>query len=88
MYGDALMTDNATIGDLVTLYAMVSRMRVMSSPEVVQAADAVVVLILDTYFKPKRTMRELSEVMKGDHLDPLRTFSEACREDLKWLRSV
>jgi hypothetical protein len=85
LYGDALVTDKAEISGLVALYALVSRMRVISSPSVVQAANAVVALTLDTYFKPNRTLRELRDVIKGDHLDPLRSFSEACRDDLRKL---
>src|SRR5262245_28510983 len=83
MYGDALMTDKPAIADLVRLYAMVSRMRVTSNPPVIQSADRVMVLIMDTYFKPNRTMRELSETLRGEHLDPLRDFSDACRADLQ-----
>src|SRR3954467_4937404 len=45
LYGDALVHDEAPITRLVDLYAMLSRMRVMSAPGVVQAADAVVRLI-------------------------------------------
>ena len=83
LYGNALVTNEAKISDLVTLYAMVSRMRVLSTQPVAQAADAVVVQILDTYFKPNRTMLEMRDVMKGEHLDPLRNFSGACRDDLR-----
>jgi hypothetical protein len=81
LYGNALVTNEVEIADFVALYAMVSRMRVISSLPVVKAADAVVVLILDTYFKPNKTMLELRDTMKGEHLDPLRNFGEACRDD-------
>jgi len=88
LYGNALVTNEVEIADLVTLYAMVSRMRVISGLPVVKAADAVVVLILDTYFKPNRTIPELRDTMKGEHLDPLRNFSDACRDDLRQFRPI
>lgn len=86
LYGDALMTDKAEISNLVDLYAMVSRMRILSAPPVVQAADDVVRLIVETYFEPSKTLRELREIMKGGHIDPLRDFSETCRHDLRQFR--
>ena len=88
LYGNALMTDKAEITDLVNLYAMVSRMRVLSSAPVVQAADDVVRLIVETYFEPNKTLRELHEVAKSSGIDPLRMFSEACRDDLRQFRFV
>lgn len=88
LYGDALMTDKAEISNLVDLYAMVSRMRILSTPTVVQAADDVVRLIVETYFEPNKTLRELREIMRSEHIDPLRTFSETCRNDLGQFRPV
>jgi len=88
LYGEALTTDKAEITNLVNLYAMISRMRVLGSPSVVQAADAVVRLIIETYFAPNKTLRELRQLLRSEHIDPLREFSEACRDDLRQLRSA
>ena len=85
LYGDALVNDEAPITRFVDLYAMLSRMRVMSTPAVVQTADAVVRLVIDTYFEPTKTLHDLREILKAGHMDPLRKFSEACREDLHHL---
>jgi hypothetical protein len=83
VYGEALMTDKAEITNIVNLYAMVSRMRILSTPSVVQAADAVMGLVIETYFEPNKTLRELHDIAKSKHIDPLREFSEACRTDLR-----
>jgi len=88
LYGEALMTDKAEITTLVNLYAMVSRMRVLSALSVVHAADAVVRLIIETYFEPNKTLRELREILRSEHIDPLHEFSEACRDDLRQFRSA
>ena len=82
------MTDKAEITNLVNLYAMISRMRVLSAPSVVHAGDAVVRLIVETYFEPNKTLRELREILRSGHIDPLREFSEACRDDLRQFRSA
>jgi hypothetical protein len=83
IYGDALVTDKAEVANLVGLYAMVSRMRILASPLVVERADQVMRMIVDTYFSPNKTLRELRETMSSDRMDPMREFSEACRQDLR-----
>src|ERR1700751_5079281 len=82
-YGDALMNTEPQIADLVALYAMNSRMRVLSATRVVTSADQVVASIIDTYFSPNRSVRELRDLIKaGQGIDPLKEFSEAAREEL------
>ena len=87
LYGDALANDKGEIGTIVGLYAMVSRMRILSHPQVVDSADKVIRLIIDTYFAPNETLRELREAIKTTNVDPLREFSDACREDLRASRA-
>ena len=82
-YGDALMNNEPQIADLVALYAMISRMRVLSASRVVTSADKVIASIIDTYFSPNRSVRELRDLIKaGQGMDPLKEFSEAAREEL------
>ena len=84
---DAIQREPADAPDaskLVGLYALISRMRVLSSPLIVEHADGVVRSIIDTYLGPKLTFREISETLKtSSFVDPLRDFSEACREELR-----
>jgi hypothetical protein len=40
-------------------------MRVVSSSAVIEKADAVVHLIIDTYFTPNKTFSEVRELMNG-----------------------
>ena len=87
LYGDALEHDKADTSKLVRLYALVSRMRVLSLPAVIESAERVIQAIIDTYFKPNITLRELSETLKDrSAIDPLREFSEVCRGELHKLR--
>ena len=83
-YGDALVSNEAKIQDLVALYAMVSRMRVLCAPETVACADKVLRMTIDTYLGPNRTIRELRELMtSGADIDALREFSEAARDEVE-----
>jgi hypothetical protein len=83
-YGDALVSSEPQIHELVGLYAMVSRMRILCSRETVANADQVMRVTIDTYFAPNRTIRELRDLVQaGDAaIDPLRDFSEAARQEL------
>ncbi len=81
-YGEALMSNQPQVQELITLYAMVSRMRVMSSPQIVASAEKIMSTTVDTYFAPNVTIRDLHELIKsGKEMDPLRDFSEAAREE-------
>ena len=86
LYADALVHDKAEVAALVSVYALIGRMRVQSSSAVIEKAEAVVEMILDTYFAPNKTFPEFRDVMNGHAADPLRAFSEECREELGRLR--
>jgi hypothetical protein len=82
-YADAYVHETSDVSNLVTLYALVSRMRVLSSPAVVASADHVVRMIIETYLAPNKTFRDVAEIVDKDSLNPLREFSDACRQDLR-----
>ena len=86
LHADALAHDKAEVADLVSVYALIGRMRVLSSSAVVEKAEEVVRMIVETYFAPNRTFPELRELIKSHMMDPLRAFSEACREEIGDLR--
>jgi hypothetical protein len=85
LYADALVHDKAEVSALVSVYALVSRMRVVSSSAVIEKAEAVVLLILDTYSIPNKTFSDLRDLMSSHAVDPLRAFSEECRAELQAL---
>jgi hypothetical protein len=85
-YGDALVSNDPQIQELVSLYAMISRMRIISAPHTIACADAIMRATIDTYFAPNKTLRDLQELMKsGTGIDPLKAFSESAREELRAL---
>ena len=81
-YVDAYGHSTAEVSDLVNLYVLVSRMRVLSSTAVVEAADRVVRRIIEQYGAPNKTLRDAEEMVNNDSLNPLLDFSNACREEL------
>src|SRR5262245_41549258 len=48
LYADAFEHDLTEISNLVKLFAMISQMRIVSSPQVVEDADKVAQLIMET----------------------------------------
>lgn len=86
-YADALQHDEADVPELVNLFATISRMRVLSSPKVVEIAEGIGRKILDNYRQPNRTLSELLDLANNKSFDLLRDFSEACREEFETLRA-
>ena len=82
-YGDALVSSEPQVPELVALYSMISQMRVVSAPRTVACADKIILTVIDTYFSPNRSVRELRDLINvGDRIDPLKEFSEAAREEV------
>jgi len=70
----------------ILLYASIGRMRLTSSRNVIQAAEGVARLVMDTYAAPNLTSQQMREHASGKKLDPLAGFGEACRTELGILR--
>ena len=82
-YGEALMTDKPQIQELIALYAMISRMRILCSARTVAFAEKIMRATTDAYAAPNKTIPELHEMMKsGAGIDPLKDFAEAARDEL------
>jgi hypothetical protein len=88
-YGDAVLSSEPQIQELLALYAMISRMRLMSLPGTVACAEKVMNTTVTTYFAPNKTLRELHELAQGEvGIDPLKEFSEAARDELRAFTSL
>jgi hypothetical protein len=83
IYGDALIHDEPEITGLIDLHALVSQMRVFSSRPVIERAVEIVKMITDTYSQPNKTPGEIEAMISNGSVDILRSFSEACREELE-----
>ena len=88
LYIDALTNDEPNLSRSIALYALVSRMRIISSPTVIEDAEKVARLIMETYPKPNKKFSELHEMAHEPSLDPLRRFSECCREELQEMEAL
>jgi hypothetical protein len=83
-YGEAIVSNEPNVQELVALYAMISRMRVQSLPQTVACAEKIMRATIDTHFAPGKTIHELHELVRnGSGIDLLKGFSEVAREELR-----
>jgi hypothetical protein len=89
LYADALQHDEPNVVSFAVLYAVIGRMRVMSSPQVVTAAEQVITEIIETYFKPNVALskEEIRSMLHGGFVDLTRNFGETCRVEFESLRA-
>ena len=85
LYADSLVHETPDISQLIGLYAMISMMRAISPSTIVQYADKVARMIVNTYLAPNKSLPELRDMVNSGAVDPLRDFSEACREEFQRL---
>jgi hypothetical protein len=82
---DALMNSMEQPDPIMTLYGILSRIRLMSGQEVVRQGEACCRQIVEQYGQPNLTtdqFRLLIAANQVEELDPLRAFSSACRMEL------
>ena len=83
LYADSLVHDTPDVSQLIRLYVMISRMRVLASTTIVENADKVARMIVNNYLAPNKTFPELRDMVNSGALDPLRDFSEASRAEFQ-----
>jgi hypothetical protein len=82
LFTDALAHELDDPSKFVRLYALVGRLRLFASANVVAKAEEVMQRIVETYHLPNLDFRNPDD-RHWDDVDVLRAFSEACREDLR-----
>jgi hypothetical protein len=83
---DAIQHDLQDPNNLTPAYALLSRMRLSSSTDVLASAERVIQHIINAYSEPNLTPEEIqSRAAKRE--DPLREFSDICRAELEAMQS-
>ena len=79
---DAVSHSLDSLEKLVTLYGILGRIRLISSEEVLAEAEASCQRIVELYARPNISVEQIDGSFDPDKLDPLKTFSSACRAEL------
>jgi len=79
---DAMLHSLEQPDQLVALYGILSRIRLISSAEVLKEAEVCVGRIVELYRQPNITEDQFRTSIESHEFDPLRDFSAACRTEL------
>ena len=71
---------------LVPIYALISRIRLRSSTDVIESGERLIATILQVYIEPNLTPEEIQSAA-SKHNDHLQEFSNVCRRELEALMS-
>jgi hypothetical protein len=88
LYADALQNKRDDPAAMIGIYALANRIRLICSARVVESTDTLTRIIMDTYLAPNITMEEVRARWIEGNIDPLRDFSEACREELRMFGKI
>jgi hypothetical protein len=83
---DALQHTLENPETLLSAYALLNRIRLCGSRDVLASAEQLLTRIADQYFAVNRSVRELHELVHSVEADPLKEFGEACRAEFRALR--
>jgi hypothetical protein len=73
---------------LLPAYELLNRIRLCASDAVLAAAEEILKRITEQYFSPNLSLEELRALVRsGGAADPLKSFGEACRAELKSFRA-
>jgi hypothetical protein len=79
---DAVAHSLEKLEKFVVLYGILGRIRLISSQEVLKEAEKCCRRIVDLYARPNISIDQIGDSFDPDKIDPLKSFSSACRTEL------
>ena len=79
---DAVSHSLETLEQLVLLFGILGRIRLISSEDVLTEAENCCRRIVDHYARPNITVEHVRVALDSDELDPFKPFSAICRAEL------
>ena len=73
---------------LLHIYELLNRIRLCASDAVLTEAEATLRFIAEQYFSPNLTLEEMRKLVRTGASNPLESFAEACRVELKSFRAA
>jgi len=83
LYIDSLDKPLTNPTALIGMYSLVGRIRLTAGNKVLLAAEKVMETIVDSYNRPPINFADIYKSWRESHVDPLKEFTEACREERK-----
>ena len=88
LFGDAMVKSLERPDQLVGLYGILSRIRLISGDEVLSKAVGCCHRIVELYRRPNMTADQIRAAFEANEFDPLKEFSAACRLELLAMSSI
>jgi hypothetical protein len=88
LFGDAMVKSLERPDQLVGLYGILSRIRLISGDEVLSKAVGCCHRIVELYRRPNMTADQIRVAFEANEFDPLKEFSAACRAELLAMSSI
>ena len=88
LFGDAMVKSLERPDQLVGLYGILSRIRLISGDEVLSKAVGCCHRIVELYRRPNMTAEQIRAAFEANEFDPLKEFSAACRAELLAMSSI
>jgi len=88
LFGDAMVTSLDRPDQLVALYGILSRIRLISGDDVLSKAVGCCHRIVGLYRRPNMTAEQIRAAFEANEFDPLKEFSAACRMELLAMSSI
>ncbi len=85
---DSLMRVLDKPDTLLSVYELLNRIRLSASDAVLAEAERVLRHITEQYFAPNLSVDDMRVLVQSGSADPLKTFGEACRVELKSMRAA
>ena len=79
----ALSQSLENIDEIVAMYALVNRIRLFASGNVLEAAEGFVRTLVKKYGEKNMSIDQIKSVALGQHADPLNDFALKCRAELR-----
>ncbi len=73
---------------MLSAYALLNRIRLAASKEVLAEGEGLMRHITQQYFSPNLSREEMYALVRSEHPDPLEPFGEACRAEFDSLWKV
>ena len=88
LFGDAMVNSLDRPDQLVALYGILSRIRLISGDNVLSKAVGCCHRIVGLYRRPNMTAEQIRAAFEANEFDPLKEFSAACRIELLAMSSI
>jgi hypothetical protein len=83
VYVDSLDKSLEKPASLIEMYSLIGRIRLVSDDKVLAAAEKAADAVVESYHRPPTTFDMMVTMVREGQFDPLKEFTEACREERK-----